>query len=78
MKTDKLYFGAAYYSEYLPYDRVEKDMEMMCAIMTKELMKKTLNPFKRAHMKRSIDMFLGHCFGIDLVRRAIKREMEES
>ncbi|MFR8246824.1 MAG: beta-galactosidase [Roseburia sp.] len=29
MKTEKLYFGAAYYSEYLPYDRVEKDMEMM-------------------------------------------------
>ena len=29
MKTDKLYFGAAYYSEYLPYDRVEKDMKMM-------------------------------------------------
>lgn len=29
MKTDKLLFGAAYYSEYLPYDRVEKDMEMM-------------------------------------------------
>ena len=29
MQTEKLYFGAAYYSEYLPYDRVEKDMEMM-------------------------------------------------
>lgn len=29
MKTDKLYFGAAYYSEYLPYNRIEKDMEMM-------------------------------------------------
>ena len=29
MKTEKLYFGAAYYSEYFPYDRVEKDMEMM-------------------------------------------------
>ena len=29
MKTEKLYFGAAYYSEYLPYDRVEKDIEMM-------------------------------------------------
>lgn len=29
MKTEKLYFGSAYYSEYLPYDRVEKDMEMM-------------------------------------------------
>ena len=24
MKTDHLLFGAAYYSEYLPYDRVEK------------------------------------------------------
>ena len=29
MKTDHLLFGAAYYSEYLPYDRVEQDMEMM-------------------------------------------------
>lgn len=29
MKTEKLLFGAAYYSEYLPYDRVEQDMEMM-------------------------------------------------
>lgn len=29
MKTDKLFFGAAYYSEYLPYDRVEEDMAMM-------------------------------------------------
>ena len=29
MKTDHLLFGSAYYSEYLPYDRVEKDMEMM-------------------------------------------------
>ena len=29
MKTDKLLFGAAYYSEYLPYDRVDEDMAMM-------------------------------------------------
>lgn len=29
MKTDKLLFGAAYYSEYLPYDRVDEDMRMM-------------------------------------------------
>ncbi len=29
MKTDHLLFGAAYYDEYLPYDRIEKDMEMM-------------------------------------------------
>ncbi|MDE7340242.1 MAG: beta-galactosidase [Lachnospiraceae bacterium] len=29
MKTDKLLFGAAYYDEYLPCDRIETDMEMM-------------------------------------------------
>lgn len=29
MKTDKLYYGAAYYDEYMPYDRIETDMEMM-------------------------------------------------
>lgn len=29
MKTDRLLFGAAYYDEYLPVDRIETDMEMM-------------------------------------------------
>ena len=29
MKTDRLLFGAAYYDEYLPYDRIETDMAMM-------------------------------------------------
>ncbi|MCM1386403.1 MAG: beta-galactosidase [Bacillus sp. (in: Bacteria)] len=29
MKTDRLLFGVAYYDEYLPYDRIETDMEMM-------------------------------------------------
>lgn len=29
MKTEQLYYGAAYYDEYMPYDRVERDMEMM-------------------------------------------------
>lgn len=29
MNTDRLYFGSAYYFEYLPYDRIETDMEMM-------------------------------------------------
>ena len=29
MKTDTLLFGAAYYDEYLPEDRIEIDMEMM-------------------------------------------------
>lgn len=29
MKTDHIYFGAAYYDEYLPYERIEQDMSMM-------------------------------------------------
>lgn len=29
MKTDRLLFGAAYYDEYLPVDRIKTDMEMM-------------------------------------------------
>lgn len=29
MRTDHLLFGAAYYLEYLPYDRLETDFEMM-------------------------------------------------
>lgn len=29
MKTEKILFGAAYYDEYLPYDRIETDMELM-------------------------------------------------
>lgn len=28
---DKLYYGVAYYDEYMPYDRLEKDVEMMKA-----------------------------------------------
>ncbi len=31
MKTDKLFFGAAYYDEYMPYDRIDEDMSMMKA-----------------------------------------------
>lgn len=29
IKMDKLLFGAAYYDEYMPYDRLEKDIKMM-------------------------------------------------
>ena len=29
MKTDKLFYGAAYYDEYMPYDRIETDFQMM-------------------------------------------------
>ena len=27
--TNKLLFGVAYYDEYMPYDRLDKDIEMM-------------------------------------------------
>lgn len=29
MNRQELLFGAAYYPEYMPYDRVDKDFEMM-------------------------------------------------
>src|SRR6187551_3693477 len=29
VKIDKLLFGVAYYDEYMPYDRLEKDVTMM-------------------------------------------------
>ncbi len=29
MKTEKILFGVAYYDEYIPYDRIDKDMKMM-------------------------------------------------
>lgn len=29
MKTEKILFGVAYYDEYMPYDRIDKDMKMM-------------------------------------------------
>ena len=28
-ETGRLMFGAAYYPEYMPYDRIEKDFTMM-------------------------------------------------
>lgn len=29
MKQDRIYYGAAYYDEYMPYERVEQDMQLM-------------------------------------------------
>lgn len=69
MKTDKLYFGAAYYSEYLPYDRVEKDMEMMeragmNTIRIGESTWSTLEPadgiFDFTHLDRMLDAASRH------------------
>lgn len=64
MKTDTLRFGAAYYSEYLPYDRVDKDMEMMAragmnTIRIAESTWSTLEPadgvFAFTHINRMLD-----------------------
>lgn len=64
MKTDKLLFGAAYYSEYLPYDRVDADMEMiaragMNTIRIAESTWSTLEPsagvFDFSHIDRMLD-----------------------
>lgn len=69
MKTEKLYFGAAYYSEYLPYDRVEKDMEMMekagmNVIRIAESTWSTLEPqegvYDFTHIDRMLDVAARH------------------
>lgn len=69
MKTDKLYFGAAYYSEYLPYERVEKDMELMeragmNTIRIAESTWSTLEPsdgvFDFTHIDRMLDTAAAH------------------
>lgn len=56
----------------------QSDMELKCAKMTYELIKKTKNPFKRMALKKSQKSFLDHCVGIDIAIHAIKTEMEES
>lgn len=29
MRTNKILYGVAYYDEYMPYERLDKDVEMM-------------------------------------------------
>lgn len=69
MKTDTLRFGAAYYSEYLPYERVDKDMEMMAragmnTIRIAESTWSTLEPadgvFDFTHIDRMLDAAAKH------------------
>ena len=74
MKTDHLLFGAAYYSEYLPYDRVEKDMEMMAkagmnTIRIAESTWSTIEPrdgvFDFTHLDKMLDAAAKH--GISVI-----------
>ena len=64
MKTDKLLYGVAYYDEYMPYDRIEKDMEMiakagMNVIRIAESTWSTWEPqegvFDFTHLRRMLD-----------------------
>ena len=69
MKTDKLIYGAAYYDEYMPYDRIEKDMEMiaragMNTIRIAESTWSTWEPqegvFDFTHLRRILDAAKKH------------------
>lgn len=69
MKTDKLYYGVAYYDEYMPYDRVDKDMEMiakagMNVIRIAESTWSTWEPqegvFDFSHLRRMLDAARKH------------------
>ena len=56
----------------------EMNMEIKCAKTTYELMKRTINPFKRIALKKSIKTFMNHSVGIDIAIHAIEREIGES
>lgn len=74
MKTDCLYFGAAYYDEYMPYDRIDTDMKMMKqagfnVIRIAESTWSTWEPeeglFDFTHLDRMLDA--SECYGIHVI-----------
>lgn len=66
------------YEQVMEILKNESDMELKCAKKTYELMKRTINPFKRIALKKSIKMFMNHSVGIDIAIHAIEREIGES
>lgn len=54
----------------------ERMQEFKSAILTKELLRKTVNPFKRMELRKSCEMFMDHSVGIELAMLRIKRELE--
>lgn len=54
----------------------ERVMELTCAMRSKDLMKKTLNPFKRIKYKQASKMFMNHSIGIQQAIYRINREIE--
>lgn len=64
-------------------NKIEKTMEILedermkeleCAMHTKELLRKTINPFKRMELRKSCETFMSHSVGIELAILRIKRE----
>lgn len=62
------------YQEIMAILEDERDKELECAKKSNELLRKTVNPFKRIQHKRSFDMFMDHAIGIRLAIRRIERE----
>lgn len=74
MKTNHIYFGAAYYDEYLPYERIDQDMEMMSragmnVIRIAESTWSTLEPqegiYDFSHLDKMLDT--ASRYGLDVI-----------
>ena len=74
MRTDKIYYGAAYYDEYMPYDRIDEDMRLlkesgMNVIRIAESTWATMEPhdgvFDFTHLDRMLDAT--QKYGIDVI-----------
>lgn len=74
MKNERIIFGAAYYEEYLPYDRLEQDMDLMvkAGLNTIRIAESTWSveepcpgEYDFSHVDRVIDAAAQH--GIDVI-----------
>lgn len=68
--TDKKYESAMNILE----DELKKELE--CLRCTKQLIKRTSNPFRLFQLKRGLEMFEGHIGAISMAIIRIKKEVE--
>jgi len=62
------------YQEIMAILEEEQKKELECARKTAELMRRTLNPFRRIQLKKGFDTLIDHAAGIELAIGRIKRE----
>lgn len=62
------------YEDILKRLEKERVCELACANVSKDLMTKTLNPFRKFSCYQSYKRFMDHVFGIDLAIQCVKRE----